>query len=55
LNQDRLSVLEQKLGGIDRLEQRPSLLGSCRRDYNPERQAILSEIGKALIEYGVSN
>lgn len=50
--QDKLSVLEQRLYDLDREEQSPSHLASFRRDVNSARQAVLSDIDKALIEYG---
>lgn len=54
MKQDRLAVLEEKLHDLDRNEENPSFLASCRRDRNTERQKVLSDIGRALREYGMS-
>ncbi|OJJ99341.1 hypothetical protein ASPACDRAFT_120677 [Aspergillus aculeatus ATCC 16872] len=51
LKQDRLSILEKRLQDLDLREEKPSYLGSCRRDLNNERQAVLSDISKALFDY----
>jgi len=52
LKQDRLSQLELRLQKVNQEETQPLHLGSCRRDKNPERQLILSEIDSALADYG---
>ncbi|KAL7658246.1 hypothetical protein M752DRAFT_278779 [Aspergillus phoenicis ATCC 13157] len=51
MKQDRLAVLEEKLHNLDRNEENPSFLASCRRDRNINRQEVLSDIDRALCEY----
>jgi hypothetical protein len=53
LKQDRLSLLEKQLQKIDREEVAILSLGSSRRDSNSERNSILSQIDKALADYGM--
>ena len=53
LKQDKLSILEQQLEKIDRNEHSPLFLGSSRDDRNEERSSKLSEIDKALADYGM--
>lgn len=53
MKQDRLAVLEEKLHNLDRNEENPSFLASCRRDRNINRQEVLSDIDRALREYGM--
>ena len=53
LKQDRLSFLEKQLERIDREEDTLLRLGCIRRDDNPERNSIFSEINEALADYGV--
>lgn len=53
--QDRVSVLEEKLQVLDREEQRLLFLGSLRRDVNTERESLLSELDRALADYGSRN
>jgi hypothetical protein len=53
LKQDRLSLLEKQLQKIDREEISLLSLGSSRRDSNSERNSILTQIDKALAEYGM--
>lgn len=51
LKQDRLSVLETKLEKLDLEEIHKLALGSCRKDGNMTRQAILAEVDVALADY----
>lgn len=53
--QDRVSVLEEKLQTLDREEQRLLFLDSLRRDMNTERERLLSELDRALADYGSRN
>jgi len=53
LKQDRLSSLEKQLQKIDREEGNLLRLGCSRRDDNQERNAVLSDIGVAMDEYGM--
>ena len=53
VKQDRISLLENRLEGIDREEVSPLFLGSRRHDRNTERETVLSEINDALAEYGI--
>ena len=53
LKQDRVSELEEKLERLDRDESRKLFLASTRRDANPARRQVLSEIGSALGDYGI--
>jgi hypothetical protein len=53
LKQDKLALLEQQLDQIDKDEPRPLFLGCRRRDKNPERASLLSEIDAQLEAYGV--
>lgn len=52
LKQDKISQLEQRLDRIDLSETAPLFLGSSRDDRNAERAATLSELDKALEDYG---
>ncbi|KAH8765339.1 hypothetical protein F5883DRAFT_556754 [Diaporthe sp. PMI_573] len=51
LKQDKLSILEQKLDEVDRLEASPLFLGMSRSDQNTERVALLGEIESSLASY----
>lgn len=51
LKQDRLSFLEKQLERIDREEDTLLRLGCIRRDDNPERNSIFSDINEALADY----
>ncbi|KAH6603226.1 hypothetical protein Trco_008001, partial [Trichoderma cornu-damae] len=51
LKQDRLSLLEKELESVDSNEVTHLALGSCRRDNNRERRAILENIDSALADY----
>ncbi|RYP41125.1 hypothetical protein DL768_010540 [Monosporascus sp. mg162] len=51
LKQDRLAILEQRLGRIDREESDMLALGSTRSDNSEERSSVLSEIDEALADY----
>jgi hypothetical protein len=53
LKQDKLSRLEQQLEKIDTDERAPLFLGSSRDDTNEERSSTLSEIDRALADYGM--
>jgi hypothetical protein len=53
LKQDKLSMLEQQLEEIDATESAPLFLGSSRDDKNEERSSTLSEIDRALADYGM--
>ncbi|KAH0829417.1 hypothetical protein FOPE_10775 [Fonsecaea pedrosoi] len=52
LKQDKLAALEKQLEMVDQQEPNPLFLASCRRDKNVEREAILSRIDTALVDYG---
>jgi hypothetical protein len=52
LKQDKVSLLEKNLMGIDTDEARPLFLGSSRRDANTARIAILAELDAALRDLG---
>jgi len=52
LKQDKLSSLEKQLEMVDQQETNPLFLASSRRDRNPERESILSNIDTALADYG---
>ena len=52
LKQDRLSLLEAQLDRVDVEETSPLFLGSHRRNKNPDRASLLSEIDVALADYG---
>ncbi len=52
VKQFRISVLERRLEQIDQGEERPLFLGSLKRDRNPDRQSVLSELDTALADYG---
>ncbi|OAL35473.1 hypothetical protein AYO20_05323 [Fonsecaea nubica] len=54
LKQDKLATLEKQLEMVDHQETNPLFLASCRRDKNVEREAILSRIDTALVDYGKS-
>lgn len=51
--QDRISRLEARLERIDLEEPKALFLGSCRRDTNEERRAVLAELDEAMADYGV--
>lgn len=52
LQQDKLSILEEKLNKIDSEESSALFLGNSRRDTNLERKNVLLEIDRALEKYG---
>ena len=54
LKQDEVSRLEEELNAVDRCEKRELFLGSCRRDTNQDRLAVVTRLEKALAEYGKS-
>ncbi len=47
-----MSSLEKQLEMVDQQETNPLFLASSRRDRNPERESILSNIDTALADYG---
>ncbi|CAI7605571.1 unnamed protein product [Penicillium glandicola] len=49
--QDKLSLLEEKLEQVDRLEVAPLYLGKSRSDRNTERISLLSEIDASIADY----
>ncbi|KAJ5945436.1 hypothetical protein N7516_005604 [Penicillium verrucosum] len=49
--QDKLSLLEEKLEQVDRLEVAPLYLGKSRSDRNTERISLLSEIDASVADY----
>ncbi|KAM7217474.1 hypothetical protein V8F06_007105 [Rhypophila decipiens] len=51
LAQDRVAILEHKLEGLDRNEESPLFLACSRKDKNPARRAVLSELQEALATY----
>ncbi|KAI1127945.1 hypothetical protein F5Y10DRAFT_292493 [Nemania abortiva] len=51
LKQDRLSMLEEELEGVDREEASPIFLGKSRCDRNEKRKSLLSKIESGLADY----
>jgi hypothetical protein len=51
IKQDRISKLEAKLKKLDRLDNENNL-GTCRRDGNKKRTAILKQLDEAFSAYG---
>ncbi|KIW80557.1 hypothetical protein Z517_07173 [Fonsecaea pedrosoi CBS 271.37] len=51
LKQDRLTLLEERLDGIDKLETDLLFLGNSRNDRNVQRRSLISDIEASLADY----
>jgi hypothetical protein len=54
LKQDNISNLEEELNEIDQTEEVELFLGSYRRDKNPRRKDIITQLDQAFSDYGKS-
>ncbi len=51
--QDQIVTLERRLEHLDQTEHRRLFLASLRHDVNPDREGVLNELDKTLLEYGM--
>ncbi|KAI1264650.1 hypothetical protein F5Y18DRAFT_76077 [Xylariaceae sp. FL1019] len=49
--QDKISQLEEELEAVDQTEQKALFHGARRRDMNPERRALISQLKLAMADY----